>query len=93
MGVALRKAAVEPPPGGSGVARPPDRPRAVGHASVVPRVERDHIEAVAIVRVGGGHEAEIRREPVGHLGPGVAGIVASVHPAVVLLVEPGLVDR
>jgi hypothetical protein len=51
----------------------------------VARVERDHVEAVAVVRVRRGDEAEVGRQAVGDLGPGVAAVVASVHAAVVLL--------
>ena len=64
-----------------------------GHAARVPGVERDHVERVAVVRVDGGGEAELARQPVGDLGPGVAGVVAAVHADVVLLVEAVAVAR
>ena len=64
----------------------------VGHAAPVAGVERDHVEAVAVVRVRGGGEAELGRQPVGDLDPGLPGVVAAVHADVVLLVQAVVVD-
>src|SRR6476659_2562021 len=85
--ILLGKPAVEPLPGGAGIARPPDGRCPVRHAAAMPWVERDDVEALAVMRVRGGHEAAVGRQAVRHLGPGPPAVVASVHAAVVLLVE------
>src|SRR5205085_7646897 len=69
------------------VPRPADRRLAFGHATRVPRVERDHVEGVAIVRMHRRGEAELARQAVGDLEPRMAAVVAAVHADVVLLVH------
>ena len=61
--VALRQAVVEPLPARAGVARAPDGRLPLGHDAPVAGIERDHVEGVAVVRVGGGGEAELRAGP------------------------------
>ena len=84
---------IEPAPARAGVLRAPDGRLAVGHPAPVPGVERDDVEAVAVVRVRGGGEAELGRQAVGDLDPGLPGVVAAVHADVVLLVQAVVVDR
>ena len=77
----------------AGVARAPDGGVPVRHAAGVAGVERDHVEAVAVVRVRRGGEAEVARQPLGDLDPRAAAVVAAVHAAVVLLVQALVVGR
>ena len=60
---------VEPAPARAGVLRAPDGRVALGHAAPVAGVERDDVEAVAVVRMRGGREAELGRQAVGDLRP------------------------
>src|SRR5579862_5762978 len=91
--VILRQTVREALPALAGVAGAPDGSFAVGHAARVAGVERDDVERVAIVRMGGCGEAELGRQPVANLGPRAAGVVAPVHADVVLLVEAARVGR
>ena len=89
----VRQALVEAAPARAGVLRAPHGRAALGHHAPVARVERDHVEAVAIVRMRGGGEAELGRQAVGDLVPRLPGVVAAVHADVVLLVQAVVVAR
>ncbi len=89
----VRQALVEPTPARAGVLRAPDGCAAVGHRAPVARIERDHVEAVAIVGMRGGREAELGRQAVRDLVPRLPRVVAAVHADVVLLVEAVVVAR
>src|SRR3954454_24670833 len=93
MRVPLWQTALEALPARAAIGRAPDGGATLRHAAGVPRVERDDIEAVAIVRMHGRREAEVARKALRDLGPGLAGVVAPVHAAVVLLVEALSVRR
>ena len=86
------QAPIEPVPARAGVLRAPHGGLPVGHAAPVAGVERDDVEAVAVVGMRGGGEAELGRQPVGDLGPRLPGVVAAVHADVVLLVQAVVVD-
>ena len=62
------------------------------HAPVA-GVERDHVERVAVVRVRARRESELGRQAVRDLRPRQSGVVAPVHPDMVLLVQPVVVGR
>ena len=93
MRVLLGQPAIEPVPARAGVASSPDRRVPVRHRAPVAGIERDHVERVAVVRVNGGGEAELRWQPFGDLRPGVALVVAAMHADVVLLEHPLPVRR
>ncbi len=55
------------------------------------RVERDHVEGVAVVGMGRRGEPELGRQPLGDLRPRRTGIVRAMHADMILLVHPLLV--
>src|SRR5262249_9138339 len=72
-------------PARAGVPCPPDRSLPVGHRAPAPGIERDGVEGVLVVRVDGGGEAELARQPVADLRPRLRAVVAAVHADMVLL--------
>ena len=93
-GVLLRQAARHRLPGRAGVARAVDAQLSVGRATEPVRVQRHDEGGVRIAGVHAQAEAEVRRDSVGHVLPGVAAVVGAVEPPVVLEKEtagPGAV--
>ena len=89
----LRKPVGQLTPALAAVARLPNSSSPFRHAAGVARVERDHVERVAVVWMRGGREAELARQAIRDLGPRMPAVIAAVHAHVILLVHPVWVGR
>src|SRR5439155_19252808 len=74
-------------PGLAGVERARHGELPVVDGAAVAGIDGNHIEAVRIVRVGGGREAEVRGQPLGDLRPTRPGVAAAVDTDVGLRVH------
>ena len=89
VGVPLRQAVAQVPPAPPGVPGAPDRGAGLGRVAAGRiAVERQEEQRVRVAGMGGGGKAEARGQALLDARPAAAAILASVHAAMVLLVEP-----